>query len=67
FSSQGSRVYFGAYNAGLQVVDYADPAAPRRVAQYIAEGATSWGAQVHGDLVYVGDMTRGLDVVRLEG
>ena len=28
FSSEGSRVYFGAYNAGLQVVDYSDPSAP---------------------------------------
>src|ERR687895_139764 len=30
FSSKGDRVYFGSYNAGLQVVDYGDPAAPRR-------------------------------------
>jgi hypothetical protein len=28
FSSEGSRVSFGAYNAGLQVVDYSDPSAP---------------------------------------
>jgi hypothetical protein len=62
FSSEGSRAYFGAYNAGLQVVDYSDPTAPRRSAQYIAEGATSWGAQYHEGYVYVGDMTRGLDV-----
>jgi hypothetical protein len=67
FSSNGSRAYFGAYNAGLQVVDYSDPTAPQRTAQYIAEGATSWGAQYHEGVVYVGDMTRGLDVVRPDG
>ena len=49
------------------MVDYAAPAAPKRTAQYIAEGATSWGAQVHEGYVYVGDMTRGLDVLRPEG
>ncbi|MGH2946019.1 MAG: LVIVD repeat-containing protein [Solirubrobacteraceae bacterium] len=67
FSSEGSRVYFGSYNAGLQIVDYADPAAPRRVGHYIAEGSTAWGAQVHEGYVYVGDMSRGLDVLRPEG
>jgi hypothetical protein len=67
FSSQGSKAYFGAYTAGLQVVDYADPTAPQRTAQYIAEGATSWGAQYHEGYVYVGDMTRGLDVLRPDG
>jgi hypothetical protein len=32
-----------------------------------AEGATSWGAQFHEGYVYVGDMSRGLDVLRPEG
>jgi hypothetical protein len=67
FSSEGSRVYFGAYNAGLQVVDYSAPTAPRRVGYYIAEGATSWGAQIHDGYVYLGDMSRGLDVLQPEG
>jgi hypothetical protein len=67
FSSQGDRVYFGSYNAGLQVVDYSDPAAPRRVGQYIAEGTTAWGAQVHKGYVYMGDMSRGLDVLQPTG
>jgi hypothetical protein len=67
FSSEGDRVYFGSYNAGLQIVDYSDPAAPRRVGHYIAEGATSWGAQVHRGYVYMGDMSRGLDVLQPTG
>jgi hypothetical protein len=64
FSSAGDLVYIGSYNAGLQVVSYADPANPRRVGFAIAPGATSWGAQVHGEYVYVGDMSRGLDTFR---
>jgi len=67
FSSRGSLVAFGSYNAGLQVVDYADPRAPRRVAQGIAPGTTAWGALWSGDIIYVGDMARGLDTFRYNG
>jgi hypothetical protein len=67
FSSQGDTVYFGSYNAGLQVVDYSDPANPRRSGQFIAAGTTAWGAQIHDGHVFVGDMTRGLDVFRAAG
>jgi hypothetical protein len=67
FSSEGSRVFLGSYNAGLQVVDYRDPANPRQVGHFIAEGATSWGALYHRGYVYVGDMSRGLDVFRFTG
>jgi LVIVD repeat len=64
FSSRGGLVFFGSYNAGLQVVDYSDPANPRHAGQYIAEGSTAWGAQEHQGYIYVGDMSRGLDVLR---
>jgi hypothetical protein len=64
FSSTGNLAFFGSYNAGLQVVDYSDPANPRRVGQYLAEGTTAWGAQEHEGYIYVGDMSRGLDVLR---
>jgi LVIVD repeat len=67
FSSEGSKVALGSYNAGLQVVDYANPAAPRQVGEYIAEGTTAWGALFHEDVIYVGDMTRGLDVYDFGG
>jgi hypothetical protein len=67
FNSEGSRVFLGSYNAGLQVVDYSDPANPRQVGHFIAEGATSWGAFYNRGYVYVGDMSRGLDVFRFTG
>jgi hypothetical protein len=66
FSSQGDLVFFGSYNAGLQVVDYGDPTAPKQVAYYIAPGTTAWGALFHGGYIYVGDMARGLDVFELD-
>jgi hypothetical protein len=67
FTSEGPLVFLGSYNAGLQVVDYSDPADPRQVGHFIAEGATSWGAYHHQGYIYVGDMTRGLDVFRYTG
>jgi hypothetical protein len=67
FSSDGPLVFLGSYNAGLQVVDYSDPAGPRQVGHFIAEGATSWGALYHRGYIYVGDMSRGLDVFRYVG
>jgi len=67
FSSDGPLVFLGSYNAGLQVVDYSDPQNPRQVGHFIAEGATSWGALYHQGYVYIGDMSRGLDVFRYVG
>ncbi|HET7685254.1 MAG TPA: CARDB domain-containing protein [Candidatus Limnocylindria bacterium] len=62
FNTVGDLMFMGSYNAGLQVIDYADPANPVQAGYYIAEGSTAWGAYALGDYVYVGDMSRGLDV-----
>ncbi len=63
FSTSGPYAFIGSYNAGLQVVDLTDPAAPKRAGQFIAPGANSWGALYHDGYVYVGDFgARGLDV-----
>jgi hypothetical protein len=67
FSSHDKLVFFGSYNAGLQVVDYSDPSNPRQIASAIERGATSWGALYYDGYVYVGDMTRGLDVFKWYG
>lgn len=65
-SSKGSLVFFGSYNAGLQVVDYSNPASPVQAAYSIQPGTSAWGATVHGEHIYVGDMARGLDVFTLD-
>lgn len=64
FSSHRGLVFMGSYNAGLQVIDYSDPAAPKQAAYSIQPGTTAWGALYHDGFVYVGDVTRGLDVFR---
>lgn len=67
FSSNNGLVFFGSYNAGLQVVDYRDPTKPRQIASAIEPGTTAWGALYHDGYVYVGDMSRGLDVFKWNG
>jgi hypothetical protein len=62
FSSKNGYVFLGSYNAGLQIVDYQDPANPQQVGYSIQPGATSWGALYNDGYIYVGDMSRGLDV-----
>ncbi len=66
FSSLGALVVFGSYNAGLQVVDYSNPAKPVRVAHSIQPRTSAWGATIHGRQIYVGDTERGLDVFTIE-
>nr|MDQ3579246.1 hypothetical protein [Actinomycetota bacterium] len=67
FSSHNGLVFFGSYNAGLQVVDYANPAKPRLIASAIEPGTTAWGALYYDGYVFVGDMARGLDVFKWNG
>jgi hypothetical protein len=63
FSSNEDFVFMGSYNAGLQVIDFSDPANLTRAGQYIAPGQNSWGALYYRGYVYVGDFgPRGLDV-----
>lgn len=65
FTSRGNLLFMGSYNAGTQVIDYSDPASPKQVGYYIAEGSTAWGTYYNPDngLIYQGDMSRGLDVL----
>jgi hypothetical protein len=63
-SSSGRFAFFGSYNAGLQVVDYKDPANPKQAGFFIAPGTTAWGALYNKGYIYVGDMSRGLDTFR---
>ena len=64
----------GAYQAGTYVVDFTDPARPKTVAWHdpppLNPGALtlggSWGSYWYNGFVYASDMTKGLEVFRLE-
>ena len=66
FDTNGPYMFMGSYNAGLQVVDYRDPANPCQVDVDILPGSTAWGAWYRKGYVYVGDMSRGLDTFKWE-
>jgi hypothetical protein len=64
----------GAFQAGTYVVDFGDPARPKTVAWHDPEALDpaslsfggSWGSFWYRGFVYASDVTRGLDVFRLE-
>jgi hypothetical protein len=69
FSTENNLMFMGSYNAGLQVVDYSNPAKPQQVGHFIAEGTTAWGAYFNpvNGYIYQGDMSRGLDIFQYLG
>jgi hypothetical protein len=65
----GTRVMsIGWYDAGVRVVDWANPSAPTEVAAAVLEDTNTWAAKFHdGPYVYAGDIGRGFDVFRWAG
>jgi hypothetical protein len=58
------------YAAGINVIDYSDPANPVEIAHYFGSGddyANYWSAYWHKGRIYGNDRTRGLDVFRPKG
>lgn len=52
------------YAGGFMAVDFADPASPQEFAHFLGGGST-WDAQWYRGLAYVGDTSRGLDILEL--
>ena len=56
------------YAAGLNVIDFSDPANPVELAHFMGSGddyANYWSAYWHQGRIYANDRTRGLDVFRV--
>lgn len=52
------------YEQGTRFLDVSDPTDPTQVAYYRPGDARSWAPYWHGDVVYVADNTRGVDIIR---
>lgn len=64
----GTRILVSAwYGGGTSLVDLSEPALPREIAYYHPDDANALSAFWYRGLVYVNDMNRGLDVLRIEG
>ena len=75
FELSGSTLAAAWYGQGLRVIDASDARDLRQVGYYYVTGtdpatnpsSLSWDTAWHGDLVYLFDMSRGIEILRLKG
>jgi hypothetical protein len=66
FTDRGDQLLAGAYyTQGTRFLDLSDPRKPRQVGYYRPDDANTWAAYWHKGYVYVADLTRGVDVIKL--
>ncbi len=56
----------GWYTGGVLVIDLEIPALPRVVEQWQTSSVNVWDVQYHDGHLYTGDLSRGMDVLRLD-
>jgi hypothetical protein len=68
FTDRGDQLIAGAYyTQGTRFLDLSDPRHPRQVGFYRPDDANTWASYWHKGYVYIADLTRGVDVVKLVG
>jgi len=55
------------YTGGTSVVDFSDPTFPTEVAYFRADDSDSWSSYWSDGLIYVNDLRRGIDVLKVNG
>jgi hypothetical protein len=55
------------YTGGTSVVDFSNPLSPKEVAYFTPGDADVWSAYFHEGLIYVNDLARGIDVLKIKG
>jgi len=75
FEVSGSTLAAAWYGQGLRLIDASDARNLRQVGYYYVTGtdpatnpsSLSWDTAWHGDLIYLFDMSRGIEILRLAG
>jgi hypothetical protein len=75
FELSGSTLAAGWYGQGLRAIDGSNARDLRQVGYYYVTGtdpttnpsSLSWDTAWHGDLIYLFDMSRGIEILRLKG
>ena len=52
------------YGQGTHFIDVSDPANPEQVGYFRADGGSNWAPYWNGDVMYIADGRRGVDIVR---
>lgn len=52
------------YGQGTHFIDVSDPANPTQVGYYRADGGSNWAPYWNGDVMYIADGRRGVDIIR---
>lgn len=55
------------WGAGMNVIDFSEPATPDEIAHYVDADVEYWSAQFYRGRVFVSDINRGLDVFKVKG
>ncbi len=65
FEVQKRIVAYSWYEQGTRFLDITDPTKPIQVAYWRPEGAVSWAPYFHRDRIFVADLARGVEVLKL--
>ena len=55
------------YSGGTSVVDFSNPSLPQEVAYFMPDDADVWSAYFFDGLIWVNDLARGIDVLKVKG
>ena len=68
FTDRGDQLLAGAYyTQGTRFLDVSDPRHIRQVGYFRPDDANTWAAYWHRGYVFIADLQRGVDVIRLRG
>lgn len=67
FVGKTNQAVISWYTGGTSVVDFSDPLMPKEVAYYMPDDADVWSAYFHEGLIYINDLARGIDVIKVNG
>ncbi|MBA2724850.1 MAG: hypothetical protein H0U53_02570 [Actinobacteria bacterium] len=66
FVGKTSQAVVSWYTGGTSVVDFSNPLTPKEVAYFMPDDADVWSAYFHEGLIYVNDLMRGIDVLKVK-
>jgi hypothetical protein len=68
FTDRGDQLLAGAYyTQGTRFLDVSNPRDPRQIGYFRPNDANTWAAYWHKGYVFIADLTRGIDVIKLRG